>query len=331
MKRYNIDYIIVSDNKIINALLKLKIISNAGVKDKIEENILRSKQKNNEKIGFYAGDDGDELYSITNAKNEEAKALIKLNDITQKNNRHCNNILLFMYILSETKRIKKGNAEATEIIINFNDLIYNGFYSTSQKAIESLDLDKNKELKSLLLKTEIEGHITTSNGNNKIYAKEWANLFTSVKIVQLEGYATGHRQLIIGLNNNINYDILFSKYYILPYNKDLAKLSEKALYLYLYLISIIRSNSNRSKKVSIKTITQVLLLPQNIIKNPGRDIIEPICKALDQINNITDPVIYIEYEKKPKYEDFRKSNITIYPSKNYEEFKIKHKEKNKKI
>ena len=103
----------------------------------------------------------------------------------------------------------------------------------------------------------------------------------------------------IYLNKRINWEVFALQYFsILP--KTYFSLSDNAADTLLNIVMLARKRLNDIGKngyfnMSFKTLQQILDLPdENVTKNPGRDIKEPILNAIAEISEMENGDIVIE-------------------------------------
>lgn len=207
-------------------------------------------------------------------------------DLFTKANKPLKKILTYTLVKLSKENVTENMDRDISIKFPLEDFVDLGCYKTLRTARQAFNQAKNP-----LTSIKIEGVVRDKKDMKQITDSGIEVLFTGAHIK--------NGIVEIFLNKRINWEVFALQYFsILP--KSYFSLSDNAADTLLNIFILARKRLNNIDKdkyfnISFRTLQQILDLPdENLTKNPGRDIKEPILNALNEVSTIESGDIVIE-------------------------------------
>ncbi len=207
-------------------------------------------------------------------------------DLFTKANKPLKKILTYTLVKLSKENVTENMDRDISIKFPLEDFVDLGCYKTLRTARQAFNQAKNP-----LTSIKIEGVVRDKKDMKQITDSGIEVLFTGAHIK--------NGIVEIFLNKRINWEVFALQYFsILP--KSYFSLSDNAADTLLNIFILARKRLNNIDKdkyfnISFRTLQQILDLPdENLTKNPGRDIKEPILNALTEVSTIESGDIVIE-------------------------------------
>lgn len=207
-------------------------------------------------------------------------------DLFTKANKPLKKILTYTLVKLSKENVTENLDRDISIKFPLEDFVDLGCYKTLRTARQAFNQAKNP-----LTSIKIEGVVRDKKDMKQITDSGIEVLFTGAHIK--------NGIVEIYLNKRINWEVFALQYFsILP--KTYFSLSDNAADTLLNIVMLARKRLNDIGKngyfnMSFKTLQQILDLPdENVTKNPGRDIKEPILNAIAEISEMENGDIVIE-------------------------------------